>query len=196
MTSADHTAAADSWPRVLDVHLLEYEKLKEEQAGRIHFRDNLVYVALLVVGTLGSYAARGAVHSYAWLVIPWASGILGWMYVINDEKATRIGRYVREVLRPKVVAFAGGSSDLFFEWEEFHVADQDRQGRKFVQLVVDQLVFVVPGLVALVIFAFYGEQPHGSIWLIVAADACFALWIGAEILRYSPFGRSRTGVER
>jgi len=77
----------------LDIHLHEYEKCKVEQMVRISFRDNLVYATLAAYGAIVAFAAKD--NHLALLVLPWVSIVLGWGYLVNDEKVSAIGRYIR-----------------------------------------------------------------------------------------------------
>jgi hypothetical protein len=88
---------------MLKVWLIEYDKLKVEQVQRIGFRDNLLYTTLGEFGAIVSFAVSNPANSYALLVIPWVCLVLGWTYVINDEKISAIGRYIRLTLVEKVV---------------------------------------------------------------------------------------------
>ena len=87
---------------MLKVWLMEYDKLKVEQIQRIGFRDNLLYTTLGLFGAVVSFAVSNAANSYALLVIPWVCLVLGWTYVVNDEKISAIGRYIRLTLVEKV----------------------------------------------------------------------------------------------
>ncbi len=89
---------ADEQQQMLDVYLQEYGKLKDEQAQRIGFRDNLLYVTLALFGTVLALAMGGNANPYALLVLPWASLVLGWTYLVNDWKITAIGQYIRYTL--------------------------------------------------------------------------------------------------
>ena len=71
---------------VLNVWLAEYDKLKTEQSQRIGFRDNLLYVTLVVFGGVASFAVSKEANYYAFLILPWTCLILGWTYLVNDEK--------------------------------------------------------------------------------------------------------------
>ena len=42
--------------QILEIFFKEYDKLKSEQAQRIGFRDNLLYVTLGLLGTVVSFA--------------------------------------------------------------------------------------------------------------------------------------------
>ena len=80
---------------ILQVFLLEYEKLKEEQLKRIEFRDQMIYITLGIFGSILSFALSNKTNLYALLVIPWVCLILGWTYIVNDEKISAIGKYIR-----------------------------------------------------------------------------------------------------
>ncbi len=68
----------------------------------IGFRDNLLYVTLIAFGGIISYAMTAQSHYYAFLILPWVCIILGWTYVVNDEKISAIGKYIREESRIKM----------------------------------------------------------------------------------------------
>ncbi|MGC4816939.1 hypothetical protein [Micromonospora sp. DT63] len=131
--------------------LTEYEQLKHEQRTRIGFRDNLIYA------TLGSMAAVVAAvlsvkdHADLLLLLPVASAVLGWTYLINDEKISAIGRYVRTDLGPRLMALTSDSQPVF-GWETAHRSDARRISRKYLQLAVDLGTFVAPPVAALIVF--------------------------------------------
>ena len=75
---------------MLKVWLMEYDKLKVEQIQRIGFRDNLLYTTLGIFGAVVSFAMSNPANTYALLVVPWVCLVLGWTYVVNDEKISAI----------------------------------------------------------------------------------------------------------
>ena len=97
----------DEQRQMLDVYLQEYSKLKDEQAQRIGFRDNLLYVTLAVFGTVLAFALGDKANLYALLVLPWVSLVLGWTYLVNDQKISAIGQYIRYTLVEKVSELTG-----------------------------------------------------------------------------------------
>ena len=102
----------------LEVLLAEYNCLKSEQTQRIGIRDNLLYVTLGVLGAVESFAVSETAHYYALLVIPWVCLILGWTYVVNDEKISSMGRYIRYKLVDKVKEHTGYDDlETIFGWE-------------------------------------------------------------------------------
>ena len=48
--------------QILEIFLKEYDKLKSEQAQRIGFRDNLLYVTLGIFGTVVSFAVSNSAN--------------------------------------------------------------------------------------------------------------------------------------
>ena len=146
---------------ILKVWLLEYDKLKAEPTQRIGFRDNLLYVTLGLFGTIVSFAASNSTNYYAFLILPWASLILGWTYLVNDEKISAIGRYIRLTLVEKIKEKSGHADvESLFGWEIFHRSDPRRSRRKIEQLIVDEITFVVSGIIALI-----------SFWVLVPGSA-------------------------
>jgi hypothetical protein len=87
---------------VLNAYYHEYDKLKDEQIQRIGFRDNMIYVNLIAVGAVAAFAVSDVAYLHVLFVIPWVCFVLGWTYLVNDEKISAIGRYVRLELVEKV----------------------------------------------------------------------------------------------
>jgi hypothetical protein len=56
--------------------LKEYETVKAEQAARIGFRDNLLYVTLTLFGGILAYVISEKVF-LALLILPWVCLIMG-----------------------------------------------------------------------------------------------------------------------
>jgi hypothetical protein len=154
-------AAKDASP-----HLAEYEKLKEEQGRRIHFRDNMRYVMFVAAGFAFSKAGD---MPFALLAIPWMCSVLGWTYVANMRQVCRIREYLMTKLADRV-------GEDCFGWE--HEAPQNDYRRR---LLVDEITFVGPGLVALIAFAVLAGGNAGTAWLLVAVESVFLLWIGWEV---------------
>lgn len=116
---------------VLNIWLAEYEKLKLEQSKRIGFRDNLLYVTLGVYGGVASFAASNPANYYAFLILPWTCLILGWTYLVNDEKVSAIGRYIRLTLVKNIKEKTGEvAPDSLFGWETAHRNDRRRTASK------------------------------------------------------------------
>jgi hypothetical protein len=170
---------------ILAVFLKEYDKLKSEQAQRIGFRDNLLYVTLGLFGTIISFVFSNSANYYALLIIPWICLILGWTYVVNDEKISAIGRYIRLKLADKIKLAASYGGEDLLGWETAHRDDKHRQRRKIEQLVIDQIAFVVSGLVAIALFWTTVPCPPLSIKVLSWVELVFLLVLGAEMLVYA-----------
>ncbi|MEU6146119.1 hypothetical protein ABZ848_37970 [Streptomyces sp. NPDC047081] len=153
--------------------LAEYQAIKDEQKARIGFRDNLLYVTLAVVAAVIAAAAQAKQASML-LALPPVCVVLGWTYLVNDQKISAIGTYVRDELGPRLTELAepGGGVEVF-RWETAHRGDARRRSRKATQLVVDLLAFCGVPLAALVVFWAAGGEG-----LLVALSGLEALAVG------------------
>lgn len=177
---------------MLQVYLDEYGKLKEEQAQRIGFRDNIIYVTLGLFGGVLSFALSNKAHLYALLVIPWICLILGWTYLVNDEKISAIGRYIRLTLSEKIKA-ENEDIDLesIFGWETAHRSDERRRRRKIEQLIIDQITFVLSGIIALLSFWFSASDLSVMIRILCAIELVALLALAIEIIIYADLAEGR-----
>ena len=175
---------------LLEVLLAEYNCLKSEQAQRIGFRDNLLYVTLGVFGAVVSFAVSAPGNYYALLVIPWVCVILGWTYIVNDEKISSIGRYIRYELAAKVKACTGNDApEKLLGWEVAHRDDKHRKRRKIQQLIVDEITFVFSGLIALGAFWFMATNPPLGVTFLSWIEFLLLVALGVEIFIYADLGR-------
>lgn len=175
---------------VAQVMLVEYAQLKSEQSSRVGFRDNLLYA------TLGSMAAVVAAtlsapgHPSLLLLLPPVSVLLGWTYLVNDEKISAIGRYIRVRLAPELARVTGGAGPVF-SWESEHRSDARRPTRKVLQLLVDLTTFCGSPLAAIGVYAASGR--HTAPFLTVASVEAVAVGVlTVQIYRYADLrGRSQ-----
>ncbi|WDD30216.1 hypothetical protein PQG02_00510 (plasmid) [Nostoc sp. UHCC 0926] len=175
-----------------EVYLKEYEKLKSEQTQRIGFRDNLLYVTLGVFGAVISFAVSNQANYYALLVIPWVCLILGWTYLVNDEKITAIGRYIRLTLAEKIKEHTGHTDiESIFGWEIAHRSDNRRKRRKIEQLIVDQITFVFSGVIALIAFWLLVSKPPLAVNILGLIELLLLLILGVEIVIYADLAKGR-----
>ena len=179
--------------QIIEVYLKEYEKLKEEQAQRIGFRDNMLYVTLGVFGGILSFALTGKTNYYALLVIPWVCLILGWAYLVNDEKISAIGKYIRLTLVEKIKEQTSCTDgfESIFGWEIVHRSDNLRKRRKIEQLIIDEITFVLSGVVALLAFWFLVSQPPLAIHVLCWIELLLLLILGVEIFIYADLATGR-----
>jgi hypothetical protein len=174
----------------LDVHLREFDKIKAEQQARIAFRDNLVYVTLVSYGAVISFAEKD--NHTALLVLPWISIILGWNYLINDEKVSSIGRYVRLSLSERIATLIGGvKSEDILGWETAHRSDKRRKRRKIEQLIIDQFIFVISGLAALCAYWLLVPDATCTLRLVVLVEGLLLCALAIEIALYADLASGR-----
>ncbi|MEU8984476.1 hypothetical protein [Streptomyces sp. NPDC048309] len=165
--------------------LVEYQSVKDEQKARIGFRDNLLYVTLAVVAAVVAAAAQAKQTSML-LALPPVCVVLGWTYLVNDEKISAIGAYVRGKLGPRMAEIAGIEATL--GWENAHRGDARRASRKVIQCGVDLLAFCVVPLGGLVVYWGSGQVVPGLLVLSVV-EALAAVGLGVLIVSYAqPFG--------
>ncbi|MBD2203191.1 hypothetical protein H6G33_17305 [Calothrix sp. FACHB-1219] len=177
---------------MLEVYLHEYEKLKEEQAQRIGFRDNLLYVTLGVFGAVVSFSVTNKANYYALLVIPWVSLILGWNYLVNDEKISAIGKYIRHKLTEKIKEQTGHPEiESIFGWETVHRSDKNRKRRKIEQLIIDEITFVLSGVIALVAFWLLVSNPPVAVNILGVLELILLLILAIEIIIYADLGKGK-----
>ncbi|MGK7930271.1 MAG: hypothetical protein AB4041_02400 [Microcystaceae cyanobacterium] len=202
--------------KILDVYLQEYNQLKTEQTARIGFRDNLLYVTLAAQGAIFSFIflhySTNSFGFYPLLLIPFICLILGWAYLINDDKISEIGRYLRTELSEKIIDCTQfqlseqlqttikenlktlDNRDLSkieivaaFGWEVFHRSDQRRQRRKIQNFFIDEFTFVISGIGSLVAFWFLVSPLHWMILSFSLIQLLFLIILAVEIFLYADF---------
>ena len=161
--------------------LAEYQTVKDEQKTRIGFRDNLLYVTLTIVAAVIAAAAQ-AKQSEMLLALPPVCVVLGWTYLVNDEKISAIGTYVRDDLGPRLAQLA--YAEKAFAWEAAHRSDTRRRSRKVIQSSVDLLAFCVVPLAGLVVYWAAGQTTPGLLALSVV-EALIVVGLGHQVLSYA-----------
>ncbi|QKV91083.1 hypothetical protein HUT19_04465 [Streptomyces sp. NA02950] len=167
--------------------IVEYEQVKEEQRARIGFRDNLLYATLASMAAIITFSFQNGGQPELLLLLPPASVVLGWAYLVNDEKISAIGRYVRGDLGPRLAALAPGATRVF-GWETAHRDDHRRVSRKRLQLAADLLLFSVAPIAALIVC--WSAEPLPA-WLLTVSVAEVALVavVTVQIVRYADLRR-------
>lgn|GEM_PF-524521 len=197
MSTSEPERGRSDKERVLQILTQEYSALKSEQGSRIGFRDNLLYTTIGAVGAISSVAlggfgsGNGPIH-HALLLVPWVTTILGWTYLVNDEKITAIRRYIDTSLAPRIERLMGDDhKDFAFGWEDFHRSDGRREERKGVQLAVDIWTFVISGFGAVAAFCVRAHQlrPTGFLTyfdvVAVGADLLIMAVLAYQFVVYS-----------
>ena len=178
---------------LLYTYLNEYIKLKDEQIQRMRFRDNLLYLTLAAFGGIVSYAVTDPSRYYAFLVLPWVCFILGWTYLVNDEKISAVGRYLRYQLSDKLEKLtATEEKGLLLGWEVAHRSDKRRVSRKIFQFLVDEITFFISGLVALGIFWLKEPTLYSlPIQVLSIVELLLLCSLGIWIFVYADFKKGR-----
>ena len=173
--------------QTLQILLEEYRTIKAEQGNRIGFRDNLLYVTLGLFGAISSFALSNDDNNPAFLVIPWVCIVMGWTYIVNDEKISAVGRYIRSTLEKRISGLIGGAADAqhLFGWEIDHRSDPRRISRKYLQLLVDLLTFVFSGLVALLLFWVSPSSPSPLSMVLSVIELVLLIGLGIKIITYA-----------
>ncbi|WAL98599.1 hypothetical protein [Streptomyces sp. Je 1-369] len=168
------------------VLLVEYEQLKAEQKSRITLRDNLIYAMLAATAAVIAATIPATGRTALLLLLPPLSVLLGWTYLVNDEKISAIGQYIRTELTPGLAAVVEGAG--VFGWEAAHRRDQRRGTRKRLQLAVDLLAFCVSPAAALTVFWIHGHLTWPLLTLSVVESAAL-VGLGIQIALYADMGR-------
>jgi hypothetical protein len=166
--------------------VLEYKHLKHEQLARISTRDNLIYVTLASLAAVAAATLQIGM-SRLLLLLPPACLVLGWTYLVNDQKVSAIGRHLRTVLVPQIRAEIGTDVPLF-TWEVQHRADSRRRFRKVVQLCIDLLTFCVPAIAAVVVYTL-AEPPEVVFVVVSVVEMTGALLLGWAIVDNADLSR-------
>jgi hypothetical protein len=172
-------------PFIVDIYLREYDKLKDEQIARIGFRDNLIYATLVAIGGVLSFALASSANHHALLLLPLANVVIGWTYINNDQKISSIGRYIRSVLIRNLQEATREPDARFFAWEFAPLIEQQRLGRKLIQLAVNEALFVGSGLVALIAFFLLVAPIAATVWWIAGIELLLLGILAVQIGRYA-----------
>jgi hypothetical protein len=162
--------------------LVEYEQIKSEQRSRIGFRDNLLYASLVSVAGVVAAALNTKGRADLLLILPPVSVLLGWTYLVNDEKVSAIGRYIRTELAPRFASMVTGATA--FGWEHAHRRDENRRTRKLLQLGVDLATFCLSPAAAIVIYWINGPITVAFLLVSFAETAAIAT-LAAQIIQYA-----------
>lgn len=163
----------------LDVLRDELKVLKDEQRDRIRARDNLIYSLIVAIAAVAG-GAKFAGSAVA-LLLPPVALALGWTYLVNDQKVTAIGAYLRTDLAPRLSALVGAD---VLRWETAHRTDNRRCQRKGIQLGVDLIVFVLPAATAIIWY--WASGPTNPALITASVVEALAVAIAAwQLIAYA-----------
>lgn len=173
--------------------VLEYERIKDEQKTRIGFRDNLVYATLASMAAVIAATLNARGQANLLLLLPPVSVLLGWTYLVNDEKVSAAGRYIRTEIAPRLSVLVPDGSTVF-AWETVHRSDPRREMRKMLQLAVDLSTFCVAPLAALVVFWDCG--PRTATFMVVSlAETVVVAVLAVQIILYSDLRKHQDDLD-
>ncbi|MEU7565157.1 hypothetical protein [Streptomyces fradiae] len=162
--------------------LAEYDRIKEEQKTRIGFRDNLLYFTLAAITAVAAITVESG-KAHLLLAVPVISLVLGWTYLVNDEKISTIGCYIRDRLGPRLAELTA-ARDPVFAWETYHRDDANRTTRKRLQAAVD--LFTYLALPMICVTAFWCSRATHPLLVAVSLAQTLALAVlGWQFLRYT-----------
>ncbi len=162
--------------------LAEYDRIKEEQKARIGFRDNLLYFTLAASTAVLAITVQSR-HPQLLLALPVICLVLGWTYLVNDEKISAIGRYVRERLGPRLTELSG-ARDVVFGWEGYHRGDADRTTRKRLQTAVDLFTYVAFPIACVIAF-WSSAAVHPQLLIVSIVETIALAMLAWQFLRYA-----------
>jgi hypothetical protein len=176
--------------QIVNIHLMEYQKLKDEQLKRIAYRDSLFYIALVALGGLLSYSVSDTTQPEVLLLVPVICFVLGWTSAVNDHKTTKIGNYISGTLRKNIeahfdVRLKVSNTFGLLAWEDEDVKGAGRFPRKFIQLVLNELVFVAPGLYVLLKKHQFDPNAGPSLLVVGAVLVALEVILGIYFVAYS-----------
>ena len=156
----------------IDVLRDELKILKDEQRDRIRARDNMIYSLIVAIAAVagGTKLVDAAIP----LLLPPIALALGWTYLVNDQKVSAIGRYVRTDLASRLSALVG---DDVLRWETAHRSDNRRRQRKGIQLAVDLMVFAAPAAVAVIWY--WANSPANPLLVLASIVEALAVLVTA-----------------
>ncbi|MBE9497963.1 hypothetical protein IHE61_01610 [Streptomyces sp. GKU 257-1] len=164
--------------------LAEYDRIKEEQKKTriIGFRDNLLYFTLAASTAVLAITVQSR-QAQLLLTVPVISLVLGWTYLVNDEKISAIGSYVRDRLGPRLAELSG-AHDVVFGWETYHRDVASRATRKRLQSTVDLFTYLALPVICMTVF-WCSTAVRPLLVIISIAQALALAVLGWQFLRYA-----------
>lgn len=173
-----------------EVLLLEYEKLKDEQRARIAIRENLFYIALIVVGAVFSALITMSGLDIGYLALTPILFIISNAYYYNDEIIGRINLYIRETLAPRLAASASLNAEDVFQWESF-TRNTRRIRRRVYQLVANLALYPGASGASLAFFVSRRENLNGAERLAILVCVLVTALMLIQVLYYADLFKTR-----
>jgi hypothetical protein len=186
-TIVDEYADRERAP-IVDLLMLEYSHLKEEQRLRIATRDNLVYTTLAAQAVLAGAAIQSDSPTLMFAIAP-VCVILGWTRMVNDQKVTAIRRYIHRWVRPELRSTLGRGSASVLGWEAAHRVGAGWRTRKIGQVLSDLLLCCAPAILAPLVVLIGGGPSHLTVAVAIVE------WVAAASLGWQIVAASDMGID-
>jgi hypothetical protein len=143
-----------------DHDLLEFEKLKDEQIGRLTYRDTLFYFTMTIIGGALAIACsdKDKQASEILLALPFAVFIGGVAHITCDRRIDDIGTYVHDRLSVAVANKVGLLPSQVFTWEEYFRSAPLHWCRKILQLFSNLILYSGSGMAILLYYLFRNNK--------------------------------------
>ncbi len=100
--------------------------------------------------------------------------------------------YIRLTLTEKIKEQTGDQdSESIFGWEIAHRSDNRRQRRKIEQLIIDEITFVLSGILALVSFWLLVSNPPVAVNILAVIELILLVILAVEIIIYADLARGK-----
>lgn len=167
----------------LSFYISEYEHLKEEQLKRIEFRDHMIYLTLVAIGSVFAFSIEKHEYSFTFLVLPFFCIIMGWTYYANDRKVSSIGCYIKDKLLPKIESIT--NQPIGENWETIRGRELDRNTRKYIQLFIDVSLFSFSSFISIYVFYYLNTSISWYQYIIIVVESFLTLLLFILFVRNS-----------
>lgn len=161
-----------------DALMHEYDALQAELLRRVLLRDRLMYLTLVSIGGLAVLALSSIQQDIktfeVFLLIPWATALLGARYLQHDTSVTTIAQYIEGTLYSRIMRSASAPKEL--SRERFRSAKSPE--RSLLRTTIEMATFVCGGIAALI--AYWIMAKPGAVGLVAIFGDALLLGIVAQ----------------
>ena len=166
----------------IECYLEEHRALRKEITSQQETMRNFTIVYVTALASIASVALSISDKSEILLVIPFLSLLMGLVVFFHSRRVSQIGVYMRDELRPRLVAITADQSVM--GWEKFVRDEEERRGRirKWFSITGLHLVtFFLPSLLALIFSSpevlSFKSNWLAAIWFLGAAFTIILIFI-------------------
>ena len=159
--------------RAFQVHLTEYEAVRDEINLQIGLQHQLInYAIAIIAGTLTLLAlgqpSLASQYSSIFLVASLLMSAISWTFMDASFQINDLGNYVHSTLAPKIQALIGHENlpeYTVLKWEEAKVRRSGRLVLKGITATGKFAVAFIPSIVFIIVF-YYLHLPYLAPWTI------------------------------